>query len=91
MIVSGPGLSPIGGQFPGLLPMAADRLRGIPRSSGTPMTQRRGARDVTLGARVIKIYSNNTPNPGSFSDAELTAIVESAKRHGVGRGARNQR
>ena len=39
--------------------------------------------NVTLGARVIKIYSNNTPNPGSFSDAELAAIVESARRHGV--------
>jgi imidazolonepropionase-like amidohydrolase len=84
MIVSGPGLSPIGGQFPGLLPeyqSIADQEYRIVRNPDDASDAVR--ENVTLGARVIKIYSNNTPNPGSFSDAELAAIVESAKRHNV--------
>ena len=84
MIVSGPGLSPIGGQFPGLLPewqnIASQEYRIVHNAADAADAVRE---NVTLGARVIKIYSNNTPNPGSFSDAELAAIVESAKRHGV--------
>jgi len=84
MIVSGPGLSPVGGQFPGLLPewqsIAAEEYRIVHNADDAADAVRE---NVTLGARVIKIYSNNTPNPGSFSDAELAAIVESAKRHGV--------
>ena len=84
MIVSGPGLSPIGGQFPGLLPeyqsLAAEEYRIVRNADDAADAVRE---NVTLGARVIKIYSNNTPNPGSFSDAELAAIVESAKRHRV--------
>jgi len=84
MISSGPGLSPIGGQFPGLLPeyqsLAAEEYRIVHNADDAADAVRE---NVTLGARVIKIYSNNTPNPGSFSDAELAAIVESAKRHHV--------
>lgn len=84
MIVSGPGLSPIGGQFPGLLPeyqsIAAEEYRIVRNPDDAADAVRE---NVTLGARVIKIYSNNTPNPGSFSDAELVAIVESARRHNV--------
>ena len=84
MIVSGPGLSPIGGQFPGLIPewqaLAEHEYRIVRNADDAADAVRE---NVTLGARVIKIYSNNTPNPGSFSDAELAAIVESAKRHGV--------
>ncbi|HKP29677.1 MAG TPA: amidohydrolase family protein [Gemmatimonadales bacterium] len=84
MIVSGPGLSPIGGQFPGLLrehqELAGEEYRIVHNPDDAADAVRE---NVTLGARVIKIYSNNTPNPGSFSDAELAAIVESAKRHHV--------
>ncbi len=80
----GPGMSPVGGQFPGLLPewqsIAAEEYRIVHNADDAADAVRE---NVTLGARVIKIYSNDTPNPGSFSDAELAAIVEFAKRHGV--------
>jgi imidazolonepropionase-like amidohydrolase len=38
---------------------------------------------VSLGAQVIKIYSNNTPNPGALAPDELDAIVATAKLLGV--------
>ncbi|MCC6928172.1 MAG: amidohydrolase family protein [Gemmatimonadaceae bacterium] len=84
MLVAGPGLSPIGGQFPGLVPdhirIAEDEYR-IVRS---PDDAAEGVREnVTLGADVIKIYSNNTPNRGSLSVEEMQAIVATAKRLGV--------
>ena len=84
MLVSGPGLSPIGGQFPGLVPehikIAEDEYR-IVRS---PEDAAEAVREnVTLGADVIKIYSNNTPNRGSLSVEEIQAIVASARRLGV--------
>ena len=84
MIVSGPGLSPVGGQFPGLLPEYQSLVDQEYRIVRNPQDAYDAVREnVTLGARVIKIFSNNTPNPGSFSDAELAAIVESAKMHNV--------
>lgn len=84
MFVSGPGLSPIGGQFPGLVPehirIAEDEYR-IVRS---PADAAEAVREnVTMGADVIKIYSNNTPNRGSLSLEEMQAIVATAKRLGV--------
>jgi imidazolonepropionase-like amidohydrolase len=39
--------------------------------------------NVTYGADVIKVYSNNTPNPSSLSLDELRAIVAEARRLGV--------
>ncbi len=39
--------------------------------------------NVTYGADVIKIYSNNTPNPASFSLEEMQTIVDEARRLGV--------
>jgi len=36
--------------------------------------------NVTYGADVIKIYSNNTPNRGSLSVEEMRAIVDEARR-----------
>jgi imidazolonepropionase-like amidohydrolase len=36
--------------------------------------------NVTYGADVIKIYSNNTPNKGSLSVDEMRAIVDEARR-----------
>jgi imidazolonepropionase-like amidohydrolase len=35
--------------------------------------------NVNYGARVIKIYANNTPNPNYLSMEEMRAIVEEAK------------
>jgi imidazolonepropionase-like amidohydrolase len=84
IVASGPGLSPEGGQFPGL----QHAYRGIAEEEYRIV---RGADDaasatrenVTYGANVIKIYSNNTPNPGSLSPEEMRAIVDEARRLGV--------
>jgi imidazolonepropionase-like amidohydrolase len=84
MIVSGPGLSPVGGQFPGLKPdyrsLAEDEYRVVhdPNDAADAVRE-----NVTFGAGVIKIYSNNTPNPGYLSLDEIKAIVATAKIHGV--------
>jgi imidazolonepropionase-like amidohydrolase len=79
MYVSGPGLSPVGGQFPGLQPnhvSIADEEYRIIR--GVEDARQAVRENVTLGARVIKIYSNNTPNPGYLSMEEMRAIVDEA-------------
>lgn len=84
MIVSGPGLSPEGGQFPGLQigyrAIADEEYRIVrgPQDAAAAVVE-----NVTYGAKVIKIYSNNTPNPGSLSIEEMRAIVETARRLGV--------
>ena len=84
MIVAGPGLSPIGGQFPGLKPgyegLAADEYRIIRNAADAADAVRE---NVTMGARVIKIYSNNTPNLGYLSLEEMQAVVATAKMYGV--------
>ena len=81
MIVSGPGLSPEGGQFPGLQSgyraIAEEEYRVV----RGPQDAALGVREnVTYGADVIKIYSNNTPNRGSLSVDEMRAIVDEAHR-----------
>jgi imidazolonepropionase-like amidohydrolase len=84
VIPSGPGLSPEGGQFPGLQPefrSVADteyRIVRGPEDAAAAVQE-----NVAFGARVIKIFANNTPNPGSLSIAEMEAIVETAHRLGV--------
>jgi imidazolonepropionase-like amidohydrolase len=84
MVTSGPGLSPPGGKFPGLVPgfasIADDEYRIVRGPDDAALAVQE---NVTFGARVIKVYSNNTPNPGSLSPAELDAIVATAKRLGV--------
>lgn len=84
IVAAGPGLSPIGGQFPGLKPgyegLASDEYRIIRNPSEAADAVRE---NVTMGARVIKIYSNNTPNPGYLTLEEMQAIVATAKMHGV--------
>jgi len=84
MIVSGPGLSPIGGQFPGLRPgyesLATDEYRIVRGEVDAAEAVRE---NVTFGASVIKIFSNNTPNPGNLTSGEIEAIVTAAKAHGV--------
>lgn len=84
VIVSGPGLSSIGGQYPGLKPgyeqLAADEYRIIHNPDDAADAVREL---VTMGAQVIKIYSNNTPNLGYLTLEEMQAIVAAAKRYGV--------
>lgn len=84
LLPSGPGLSPVGGQFPGLKSgyqsIAEDEYRIVRGAEDARLAVRE---NVTLGARVIKIYSNNTPNPGYLSIDEMRAIVEEAHLMGV--------
>ena len=79
MFVSGPGLSPVGGQFPGLKStyqaIAEEEYRIIRGAEDARLAVRE---NITLGARVIKIYSNNTPNPAFLSMEEMRAIVDEA-------------
>ena len=80
MYVSGPGLSPEGGQFPGLQPDYKQIAEAEYRVIHGPDDARQAVREnVTYGARLIKIYSNNTPNPGYLSMEEMKAIVDEAK------------
>ncbi|MEO7966362.1 MAG: amidohydrolase family protein, partial [Gemmatimonadaceae bacterium] len=84
MFVSGPGLSPVGGQFPGVIPDQQRIIDDEYRIVRDPADAANAVREnVTFGADVIKIYSNNTPNRGSLSLEEMQAIVASAKRLGV--------
>lgn len=84
MIVSGPGLSPPGGQFPGVQAgyqaIVDDEYRIVRGPADAALAVQE---NVSQGAQVIKIYSNNTPNPGALSPAELDAIVATAKLLGV--------
>jgi imidazolonepropionase-like amidohydrolase len=81
MITAGPGLSPEGGQFPGLQSgyraIAEEEYRVVRGPADAALGVRE---NVTYGADVIKIYSNNTPNRGSLSVDEMRAIVEEARR-----------
>ena len=84
MFVSGPGLSPPGGQFPGIVPEQQSIVDEEYRIVRDPADAANAVREnVTFGADVIKIFSNNTPNPGSLSLEEMQAIVGTAKRLGV--------
>lgn len=80
MYVSGPGLSPEGGQFPGLQSdhrhLAEEEYRVIRGAEDARLAVRE---NVTYGAMVIKIYSNNTPNPSYLSMEEMRAIVDEAR------------
>ena len=84
IVASGPGLSPIGGQFPGLKPGYETLVNDEYRVVRNPADAADAVREnVTMGAKVIKVYSNNTPNPGYLTLEELQAIVAAAKMHGV--------
>lgn len=81
MIAAGPGLSPEGGQFPGLQSayraIAEEEYRVVRGTADAALGVRE---NVNYGADVIKIYSNNTPNHGSLSVDEMRAIVDEAHR-----------
>lgn len=84
IIPAGPGLSPEGGQFPGLQrpyrTIAEEEYRIVrsPDDAAQAVTE-----NANYGAQVIKIYSNNTPNHGSLSVDEMRAIVTEAQRLGL--------
>jgi len=84
MYVSGPGLSPEGGQFPGLQfnyrGIAEEEYRVVRGVQDARMAVRE---NVTYGANVIKIYSSASPNPGFLSIEEMRAIVEEAHLLGI--------
>jgi imidazolonepropionase-like amidohydrolase len=81
MIAAGPGLSPEGGQFPGLQSSYRAIAEEEYRVVRGPQDAALGVREnVTYGADVIKIYSNNTPNKGALSVDEMRAIVDEAHR-----------
>lgn len=84
MVVSGPGLSPPGGQFPGVQADYQSIVEEEYRIVRGPADAAAAVQEnVSLGAGVIKIYSNNTPNPGALSPTELDAIVATARLLGV--------
>ena len=80
MYVSGPGLSSEGGQFPGLQfehrALASEEYRIVRGAEDAAQAVRE---NVTYGATVIKIYSNNTPNRTLLSLEEMRAIVAEAR------------
>jgi imidazolonepropionase-like amidohydrolase len=84
MFVSGPGLASEGGQFPGLQfgykNIAEEEYRIV---RGVDDARNAVRENVTYGANVIKIYSNNTPNPTMLSLEEMRAIVEEAHLYRV--------
>jgi imidazolonepropionase-like amidohydrolase len=84
MIVSGPGFSSVGGQFPGLVPgyegLAADEYRIVRNPADAADAVRE---NVTMGAQAIKIYSNNTPNLGYLTLEEMQAIVAAARLYNI--------
>lgn len=81
MRCAGKGLSSQGGQLPGLIykyqPIVNDEYRIIKSPDDGVQAVRE---NVTQGADVIKIYSNNTPNNTSLSIEEMQAIVREAHR-----------
>lgn len=84
MYASGPGLSGEGGQFPGLQSgyknIAEEEYRIV---RGVEDARNAVRENITYGANVIKIYSNNTPNPTMLSMDEMKAIVEEAHLYRV--------
>ncbi len=83
MLVSGPGLSPEGGQFPGLEFSHRDIAEEEYRIVRGPADAAQAVREaVFYGADVIKVYAEATPNPVSLSIEDLRVIVEEARRLG---------
>jgi imidazolonepropionase-like amidohydrolase len=82
MFVSGPIISPEGGQVPGLLKSRRDVIENdytIVRSVDDAINAVR--EHVTYGADIIKICANNSPNNTSLTIDEMKAIVTMAHRY----------
>jgi imidazolonepropionase-like amidohydrolase len=84
MRCAGQGLSSEGGQMPDVIykhrNIINDEYRIILGVSDAIQAVRE---NITQGADVIKIYSNNTPNVTALSIEEMQAIVKEAHRYGV--------
>ncbi|MGB8191893.1 MAG: amidohydrolase family protein [Chitinophagaceae bacterium] len=84
MRCSGPGLSTEGGQFPGLIyeqqHIASKEYRIVKSVDDAIQAVRE---NLTQKADVIKIYSDNAPNPTMLSVEEMKAIVNEAHRYGI--------
>jgi len=84
MRCAGTGLSSEGGQMPGVIykhrTIINDEYRIVTSVADAIQAVRE---NITQGADVIKIYSNNTPNVTALSVEEMQAIVKEAHRYGV--------
>ncbi|HET9055392.1 MAG TPA: amidohydrolase family protein [Chitinophagaceae bacterium] len=84
MRCAGQGLSPEGGQIPGIIykhrNVINDEYRIVLGVADAIQAVRE---NITQGADVIKIFSSNTPNVTTLSVDEMQAIVKEAHRHGV--------
>jgi imidazolonepropionase-like amidohydrolase len=81
MRCAGKGLSSQGGQIPGLIYKYQSIVNDEYRIVKSPEDGIQAVREnITEGADVIKIYSNNTPNNTSLSIEEMQAIVREAHR-----------
>jgi imidazolonepropionase-like amidohydrolase len=84
MRCAGVGLSSEGGQMPDVIykhrNIVNDEYRIVVGVSDAIQAVRE---NITQGATVIKIYSNNTPNVTALSIDEMQAIVKEAHRYGV--------
>jgi imidazolonepropionase-like amidohydrolase len=84
MRCAGRGLSSEGGQMPDVIykhrQIINDEYRIV---TGTADGIQAVRENITQGADVIKIYSNNTPNVTALSVDEMQAIVKEAHRYGL--------
>ncbi|MEP6616729.1 MAG: amidohydrolase family protein [Ginsengibacter sp.] len=84
MRCAGQGLSTEGGQIPGLIYKHRDLVNDEYRVIKSADDAKQAVREnITQGADVIKIYSNNTPNNTRLSLEEIKAIVTEAHRYGI--------
>jgi imidazolonepropionase-like amidohydrolase len=84
MRCAGTGLSSEGGQMPGVIYKHRDIITDEYRIvKGTADALQAVRENITQGADVIKIYSNNTPNVTALSVEEMQTIVKEAHRYGV--------
>jgi imidazolonepropionase-like amidohydrolase len=84
MFVSGPIISPEGGQVPGLLKSKREIIANdytIIRSVDDAINAVR--EHITYGADIIKICANNSPNNTSLTIGEMKAIVTMAHRYKI--------
>jgi imidazolonepropionase-like amidohydrolase len=84
MRCAGRGLASEGGQMPDVIykhrDIIDDEYRIVKGKDDATQAVRE---NITQGADVIKIYSNNTPNVTALSIEEMKAIVQEAHRYGL--------
>lgn len=84
MRVSGPALSPPGGQFPRLLIEHQGLIDYEYRIVRSVEDGAQAVREnVNMGVDLIKVYSDSAPNRALLSVEEMAAIVKEAHRYGL--------